>query len=232
MAVRRPKSSDESGAVAALQDGARMTRRKFHRLYEQTPPEFKAELLGGTVYVSEPAKNPHGEADNCLGTILGVYRFRTPGVVAAGNGTVLLSKEDEVQPDSYLRIEPRRGGQSHNTYDDYVDGAPELVAEVSQTSRGKDLGIKRERYCKGGVIEYIVYCVSESVALRWFDLKKGQEITAGDDGILRSGVFPGLWIHRDALIQSDFATVLDVLNQGLASKGHKEFVARLAQQQQ
>ena len=31
-----------------------MNREEFHRLYEQTPEGFKAELIGGIVYVASP----------------------------------------------------------------------------------------------------------------------------------------------------------------------------------
>ncbi len=39
-----------------LHSGDRMLRREFHRLYEKTPDGFKAELVGGTVYVASPLK--------------------------------------------------------------------------------------------------------------------------------------------------------------------------------
>ena len=38
-----------------LHSGDRMTREEFHRIYEQMPDDFEAELVGGTVYVSSPS---------------------------------------------------------------------------------------------------------------------------------------------------------------------------------
>jgi hypothetical protein len=45
-----------------------------------------------------------------------------------------------------------------------------------------------------------------------------------EDGIVRSRVFPGLWIDCAALIRSDAATALLVLQKGIASDEHREFI--------
>ena len=47
------------------------------------------------------------------------------------------------------------------------------------------------------------------------------------DGILRSTVFPGLWLDPAALVRGDKAKVKAILQQGLSSAEHAEFVARL-----
>jgi hypothetical protein len=47
------------------------------------------------------------------------------------------------------------------------------------------------------------------------------------DGILRSTVFPGLWLDPNALVRGEKATVQEVLQQGLNSAEHADFVARL-----
>ncbi len=48
-------------ASIELQNGDRMTQQEFHRLYEQTPEGFKAELIGGIVYVASPLYPAHGK---------------------------------------------------------------------------------------------------------------------------------------------------------------------------
>jgi hypothetical protein len=45
---------------------------------------------------------------------------------------------------------------------------------------------------------------------------------------LRSTVFPGLWLDPVALVRDDKATVKAVLESGLNSSEHADFVARLA----
>jgi hypothetical protein len=48
------------------------------------------------------------------------------------------------------------------------------------------------------------------------------------DGILRSEVFPGLWLDSAAFLRRDYQQVLAVLRQGIDSPEHAAFVAKLA----
>src|SRR5437868_12074123 len=83
-----------------LHSGDRMTRKEFHRIYEQMPPDFKAELVGGTVYVASPLKRGHGLRQQFLGALFAIYVLRTRGVECSDNTTVLLGDEGEPQPDN------------------------------------------------------------------------------------------------------------------------------------
>ena len=47
------------------------------------------------------------------------------------------------------------------------------------------------------------------------------------DGILRSTVFPGLWLDPSALVRGDKTRVKAILQQGLDSPDHADFVAHL-----
>jgi hypothetical protein len=47
------------------------------------------------------------------------------------------------------------------------------------------------------------------------------------DGIIRSCVFPGLWLDVKPLLDGDMSRVLAVLQQGLQSTEHTTFVAQL-----
>jgi hypothetical protein len=49
----------------------------------------------------------------------------------------------------------------------------------------------------------------------------------GADGIFKSETFPGLWLDPEALLRQDLNRLREVLNLGLASPQHAEFVARL-----
>src|SRR5947209_7477286 len=72
---------------AELRDGALMTREEFHRLYEQTPEDFGAELIGGIVHVSSPLKRPHSKHHLFLGAVFAAYEGNTPGVDAGDNAS-------------------------------------------------------------------------------------------------------------------------------------------------
>ncbi len=222
--TRRPRPPAE------LHSGDRLTRREFHRIYQQMPPEFKAELIGGIVYVASPLKRRHGTGHLPLGTLFFAYQGHTPGVECGDNTTILLGEEGEPQPDLYLRILPECGGQSRTTRDDYVLGAPELLGEIANSSRAIALHGKKDDYTLYGVLEYLVVCLRER-QLRWFDLRIGQELFPDERGIYRIRSFPGLWINRPALLQQDYHALMKTLHEGLASQEHREFVQKLKKAQ-
>jgi hypothetical protein len=125
-----------------------------------------------------------------------------------------------------LRILPEFGGQSRNSDDDYIVGAPELLAEIAFSSRSIDLHAKRVDYARYGVLDYLVLNVGEN-CLHWFDLTSSQELAPGKDGIYRLRSFPGLWIHGRALLAKDARKMMDTLQQGLSTAEHAQFVKRL-----
>jgi len=219
-----------SVSVPRLENGDRLTRTEFERRYAATPEKFKAELVEGIVYVASPvrAKN-HGRPHAQIMTWLGVYSAATLGVDIADNSTVRLDLDNEPQPDALLRIEPQSGGKSRITEDDYIEGSPELVIEIAASSASVDMNAKLNAYRRNGVQEYLVWQVYEN-QIAWFCLQDAEYIRLQPDatGMIRSRVFPGLWLAVDALLRGDLATVLAELQTGLATLEHGEFVDRLS----
>jgi Uma2 family endonuclease len=162
-----------------------------------------------------------------LNGLLWIYAGHTPGVECGDNTTIRLGAAGEPQPDLYLRVLPEWGGQSTTTADDYVGGAPELIAEVAHSSRAIDLHGKRDDYARYGVLEYLVLNVRDH-RLHWFDLRTGQELMPDADGVYRFRTFPGLCVHGEALLARDFPRMMATLNAGLATPEHAAFVQRLA----
>ena len=193
-------SAREHLQTYGLYSGDRMTREEFHCLYKATPKHFKAELVGGVVYVASPLKIQHGKNHFPIGSVIFAYESATPGVESGDNTTILLGDDAEPQPDIYLRILPEFGGQSTTSNEDYVKGAPELLTEIALSSRSLDLHAKREDYARYGVKEYLVFALREK-KLYWFDLQKDRELKIDADGICRVRTFPGLWIHVAALLR-------------------------------
>ncbi len=220
-------TSRHKAQAVELHNGDCMSREEFHRIYESTPKHFKAELVGGTVYVASPLKIRHSKNHLPLGSLFYLYEVSTLGVESGDNATVILGEDAEPQPDLYLRILPEYGGQSNTTPDDYLEGPPELVAEIALSSRSIDLHAKREDYARHGVLEYLVISLQEK-KLRWLNLQFDQELTFDADGICRLHSFPGLWIHVEALLNQDHKILLRTLNEGLASAEHAAFVKKLA----
>jgi Uma2 family endonuclease len=208
--------------------GQRLRRAEFHERYEAMPEGVKVELIGGVVHMPSPVGRRHGEMTSTVGTGLGLYRFRTPGVRGADNATTALDDLGEPQPDVQLRILPEYGGQSRDL-GTYIGGAPELIVEVADTSLGTDLGDKLADYERAGVLEYVVVALDPDEVL-WHARRGDQlvQVPPGPDGVYRSEAFPGLWLDPAALLADDPARLLAVLEQGLATPEHTAFVARLA----
>ena len=64
----------------------------------------------------------------------------------------------------------------------------------------------------------------------WREAVSGRyrRIAAGPDKILRSHIFPGLWLDLQALWNRDLNGLLATLQHGLATPEHAAFVHRLA----
>jgi Uma2 family endonuclease len=210
-----------------LHSGDRMTREEFHHIYKSTPEDFRAELVGGVVYVASPVKIGHGRNHAFLVSLFCEYEGATPGVEMSDNTTVSLGDDAEPQPDLYMRILPEFGGQSKTSAKDYVEGPPELIAEVALTSHSIDLHDKRRDYARHGVLEYMVLSLREK-KFRWFDLRRNRETPIDADGICRARCFPGLWIDVEALLRQNRKRLMRTLKQGLKSAEHASFVAKLA----
>jgi len=217
-------------APPPLRDGDALTREEFERRYDAMPDVKKAELIEGVVHMPSPVHwhghaSPHVHASTWLGT----YEAATPGVQAGDNGTIRLAMESMPQPDNALIVLPTHGGRATISEDDFLMGGPELAVEVAAASAWMDRGAKLRLYRDNGVQEYLIWLVLQG-RVEWLALDAGQyaPVPPGPDGVLRSRVFPGLWLDGDALARRDLGRVLAVLGQGLASPGHAAFVAELA----
>jgi Uma2 family endonuclease len=223
-------TGDVTTWIPPLEPGDRLSRDEFERRYSAMPHLKKAELIEGIVYMPSPARfNRHSVPHAAVVGWLYVYSVATTGVQLADNGTVRLDPENEPQPDAFLFIEPTYGGQARISDDDYVEEAPELIVEVASSSVSYDLGPKLEAYRRNGVREYVVWRVLDR-EIDWFVLTNGeyQRLDPSADGIYRSQVFPGLWLDRRALLESNDARVVECVQLGLQSQEHAAFVERLA----
>jgi Uma2 family endonuclease len=213
-------------AIPPLENGDRLSRAEFERRYQAMPHIKKAELIEGVAYMASPLRiRSHGEPHGDLIGWLWNYKAATPSVVLGIEPTVRLDRDNEPQPDAVLFVP---GRQATIDADDYIAGAPELVIEVAASSVAIDLSDKKRAYRRNGVQEYIVWRTLEN-QLDWFILEADdyQSLPIDSQGILRSLIFPGLWLAREALVSGDLATVLSVLQAGLNTSEHQEFVKQL-----
>ncbi len=232
MAISTPRPQGDD-FIPPLESGDRLTRAEFERRYEAMPWLKKAELIEGEVYVPSPVRHRyHGRQHSHLNFWLSAYEGQTPGVEVGDNCTVRLDLDNEPQPDCLLFIQPERGGRVRIDEDGYIEGAPDLVAEVAASTASLDLGKKFDAYRRNGIREYIVWRVFER-QIDWFVHRdeRFELLPPSADGILRSTVFSGLWLDPAALMRGDVYAVLAVVQQGLNTPEHAEFVARLGQAQ-
>ena len=215
-----------------LENGDRLTRPEFERRYAASPHIKKAELIERTVYMASPLRFiSHAEPHNRLVTWLGTYAAFTPGTLSGIEPTVRLDLDNELQPDIVLILDEAVGGRTRLTEDGYLEGVPELVVEIAASSAAIDLGSKQQVYRRNGVGEYIVWQSFER-RLDWYQLVEGeyQPLLPDSDGIIRSGIFPGLWLAVDSLLSDRMVNVLEVLQRGISSPEHTAFVEQLGQQ--
>ena len=218
-----------SASAPSLENGDRLTRREFERRYEARPDLKKAELIEGVVYVPSPTRSAsHARPHAAMVGWLFAYAASTPGVQLNDNPTIRLDLDNVPQPDVALLIDPDRGGQARVSADDYVEGAPELVAEIAASSASYDLHDKLHVYRRNGVREYLVWRTLDR-RFDWFELVEGVDRPRKLDasGLVCSRVFPGLCLARDALLRGDLRAVLEVQQSGLDDPAHAAFVERL-----
>src|SRR5205085_2414216 len=158
-----------------------------HKRYQAMPENIRAELIGGIVFMPSPLKPKHGMVHAELMGWLINYKAATPGSEVLDNTTSILGKDSEPQPDAALLLV---GGQTRENKNGYLEGAPELVAEVASSSESYDLHVKKADYEKYGVREYLVVMLREPRVV-WFVRENDHfvEMPPDKDGILRSKLF-------------------------------------------
>lgn len=212
-----------------LQSGDRLTRPEFERRYAAATHIKKAELIEGIVYVASPLRHEqHGKPHSRVMTWLGVYQAMTPGVDLSVEPTVRMDLDNEPQPDAVLFLESNAGGQTQISSDGYIEGSPELIVEIAASSAAIDTGSKKQAYRRNGVLEYVIWQSYEN-QIEWFVLTQGEYrlLSPDSDGLIRSRVFPGLWLAVEALLSNQMVRVLEVLQAGLQSVEHGVFVEQL-----
>ena len=172
-------NSTKTPRIPRLENGDHLSAEEFLERYEAMPGLKKAELIDGVVCVPSPTRwNLHASPHGAMSSWLTCYWAHTPGVQCGDSGTIKLDMKNVPQPDVALMVLPAHGGQAKVDKDDYMTGAPELVAEVSSSSKSIDLNSKLRLYLRHHVREYIVWRV-EDEAIDWFIAPKSDLIVSG-----------------------------------------------------
>lgn len=230
MSVVQIPSPRKPAPPPPLENGDRLTRAEFERRYHAMPHVKKAELIGGIVYMPSSVRaRQHSTPNSIIITWLGYYVAKTPGLADFGdNATLRLDDQNEPQPDAHLRMAESAGGKSRISEDGYLEGAVEFLSEIAASSVSLDMHAKLQTYEAHGVQEYLVWRVLDE-AVDWFALHGGTyaPIAPDQNGIIRSEIFPGLWLDAPALIRRDLPRLLAILDESTATPQHAAFVERL-----
>lgn len=213
-----------------LANGDHLTLAEFERRYVALPHINKAELIEGVVHMPSPVSLEHSHRHAAVMLWLGQYRAATTGLRLLDNATIRLDLENVVQPDAALCL----ANSNQNRVDgEYLSGAPELIVEIAATSAAYDLHEKLRVYRRSGVREYIVLLTHEQETV-WYYLDEGRylENPPGEDGVIRSRIFPGLWFSPKHFWSDDLVALLATLQAGLTTPEHGRFVDSLGAQAQ
>ena len=224
------RQSNRAGTeVLSLVNGDTLSRPEFERRYNAMPNLKKAELIEGVVFMPAALRHDqHGGPHILISTWLGTYLLATPEIDASDNASVRLDLDNMPQPDCSLFLPVFAGGTAKLGEDGYFEGAPDLVCEIAASSASIDMNHKLRVYRRNGVREYLIWRVLEG-AFDWFVLDGGEYVPLAPDqsGVLKSLLFPGLWLDPGPLLRGERGKILAALNQGLASPEHAAFVERL-----
>ena len=216
-------------AIPPLCDGERLGRAEFLRRWDAMPDLRRAERVEGTVRLmaSPVSVQGHARPHFRINGLLAVYEAATPGVFGYADGTTHLDGDNDFQPAVALAILPEFGGRTAWN-GEYLEGAPELVVEVANSSARRDRTAKRQVYRRNGVREYLIWQPAKP-AFQAFRNEAGEFLPQEPaKGLWKSAAFPGLWLNVAALLSSDAAAAMATVQAGLASADHATFVRKLA----
>ena len=130
--------------------GQRLDQPTFHERYEAMPPETRAELVGGVVYMPSPMRDDHGE-EGFRSSPAGYSTTAQDAGCRRGRATSpsKLLTRGEPQPDSLLYIAPELGGQSTIDEDGYFRSTGTGRSKTARSSRSFRPGAKEGRLRAG-----------------------------------------------------------------------------------
>jgi hypothetical protein len=100
-----------------------------------------------------------------------------------------------------------------------------IMAEIAASSVSVDAREKLDTYRSFGVPECLLWRTEQdTIELLRLEDDEYRPIPADADGIVRSRVFPGLWLDFEAMLNGDRKRVKAVLEMGLGSVEHAGYV--------
>lgn len=177
-------------ALGELQEYAAQERERRARFYEEITPECKWEFINGEVIMHSPALLRHLMAQKRILNLLNNWVTLNRLGVALGEKALVALTRNDYEPDVVFFRTEKAGDLHPNTL---LFPAPDFVVEVlSDSTMGRDRGIKYEDYAAHGVAEYwIVDPVIETIERHVLQGEVYRLAEKRNDGTLRCGPVPG-----------------------------------------
>jgi hypothetical protein len=153
--------------LPALVDGQHLDQPTFHERYEAMPPETRAELIGGVVFMTPPHRLSYGRMGMLVTGWHSWHEMKTAGLDGANHCTIKMDVQCEVEPECSLRMPETLGGKSWIDEEGYLCGAPEMVVEIDDHSRDLDLILKKSEYERVGILQYL-FVGLDPEGIHWF----------------------------------------------------------------
>jgi Uma2 family endonuclease len=138
--------------VARLQSALDEERQRRQQFYAEIDDSMKAEFINGEVIIHSPVKKQHGDISGFLFKLIDTYvRINNIGHIGHEKILIALSRND-YEPDLvYFNSEKSKGFKPQQ----WKFPVPDFVVEIlSDSTQGKDRGIKFEDYAAHGISEY------------------------------------------------------------------------------
>jgi Uma2 family endonuclease len=205
--------------VALLTRPQKQRRRKprrglltFEQFCDLIHEDQKADLIKGILYMQTPPSDIHEAFFAFLFPLLVFYvRRKKLGVVRGSKSAVRLGEHDGPEPDIMFISKEHQNIVKH----DYVDGAPDLIVEITSPSTAHiDGGKKKQQYAEFGVREYWLIDPNKQTAEFLINQDgEWESLPVTESGVFHSVAVPGFWLRLEWLFEEELPDPNEILAQ-------------------
>lgn len=178
-------------------------KKRRTAFYEMLTDEMKAEFIEGEVVIHSPARNEHIDCCGYLFQLLAAYvNINNLGSVKSEKALIKLSRND-FEPDiCFFNKEKTKAFQNKTMF----FPAPDFIVEIlSDSTEGRDRGVKFNDYASHGVAEYWIVNAEKGL-IEQYVLEEGNQYVLHvkvNDGTISSRVVNGFAIPVKAVFQKE-----------------------------
>ena len=188
--------------VAKLQTALELEQQRRQQFYAEIDDDVKAEFINGEVIIHSPVKKEHTDTTGFLYMLLNLFvRLAKLGYVGYEKVMTTLTRND-YEPDVLFFNKQKSAAFGKGMW---KYPAPDFVVEVlSESTEGRDRGIKYKDYEAHGVQEYwIIDPVDETIEQFFLQDGKFKLHLKASRGLIESRVVEGFAIDIRAIFEEE-----------------------------